>query len=73
MTLRLCCSILRTAGVRKVTWLRISILCSGLLEAIPASAQSLSIDLGSAGVSERALHLVALITILSLAPWPWWS
>lgn len=62
------CTTLRTASARKIFWLRISILCSGLLGAIPASAQSLSIDLGSAGVNERALQLVALITILSLAP-----
>lgn len=64
----LSCTTLRTARARKMSWLRITILCSGLLEAVPASAQSLSIDLGSAGVSERALQLVALITILSLAP-----
>ena len=37
--------------------------------AAPAAAQSLSLDLGQGGgVSERALQLVAAITILSLAP-----
>jgi flagellar biosynthesis protein FliP len=40
-----------------------------LLAASGASAQSLSLDLGpSGGVSERALQLVALVTVLALAP-----
>jgi flagellar biosynthetic protein FliP len=33
-----------------------------------AAAQSLSVDLGAGGVTERALQLVALITVLALAP-----
>ncbi|GJE19100.1 hypothetical protein AIGOOFII_3840 [Methylobacterium marchantiae] len=33
-----------------------------------AEAQSLSVDLGQGGVTERALQLVALITVLALAP-----
>ena len=37
--------------------------------AVPAAAQSISIDLGQGqGVTERALQLIALVTILSLAP-----
>jgi flagellar biosynthesis protein FliP len=42
---------------------------AGLLAAGPVLAQTLSLDLGSGeGVSGRAVQLVALITILSLAP-----
>ncbi len=33
-----------------------------------ATAQSLNVDLGAGGVTERALQLVALITVLALAP-----
>ena len=45
------------------------LFCAGLLAAGPALAQTLSLDLGSSeGVSGRAVQLVALITILSLAP-----
>lgn len=33
-----------------------------------ALAQSVTVDLGAGGVSERALQLVALVTVLSLAP-----
>lgn len=33
-----------------------------------AGAQTLSLDLGQGGVTQRALQLIALITILSLAP-----
>jgi flagellar biosynthetic protein FliP len=39
------------------------VLCSG-----GAWAQSVSVDLGTGGVTERALQLVALITVLALAP-----
>lgn len=39
-----------------------------LLGVAPALAQSIRFDLGDGGVSERALQLVALITVLSLAP-----
>ena len=48
-------------------------LCIGALFAIalaaPARAQTLSLDLGQGGgVAERALQLIAVITVLSLAP-----
>jgi flagellar biosynthetic protein FliP len=40
-----------------------------LLQAGPASAQSVTLDLGPGnGLTERALQLVALITVLSIAP-----
>jgi flagellar biosynthetic protein FliP len=38
------------------------------LLASPAAAQTVTLDLGQGGVSERALQIVALITVLSLAP-----
>lgn len=43
------------------------IACFIVLIAGPAAAQSLSFDLG-AGVNQRALQIVALLTVLSLAP-----
>jgi flagellar biosynthesis protein FliP len=44
-------------------------LGSALLLAGPAVAQSLTLDLGpGGGVTERALQLVALVTVLALAP-----
>ena len=36
--------------------------------AAPASAQDISINLGQGGVTERAIQLIALLTILSVAP-----
>jgi flagellar biosynthetic protein FliP len=48
-----------------------SLACSALLlVAAPgtALAQSVTVDLGAGGVSERALQLVALVTVLALAP-----
>lgn len=39
-----------------------------LLVASPAWAQSLTVDLGAGGTTERALQLVALITVLAIAP-----
>ncbi|GJE57954.1 Flagellar biosynthetic protein FliP [Methylobacterium trifolii] len=39
-----------------------------MLAAGPATAQSVTVDLGAGGVTERALQLVALITVLALAP-----
>lgn len=39
-----------------------------ILAAAPAHAQGINIDLGEGGITERALQLVALITVLSLAP-----
>ena len=43
--------------------------CLAVLAAAPAVAQTLSLDLGQGGgVAERALQLIAVITVLSLAP-----
>ena len=39
-----------------------------LLLAAPALAQSVTLDLGAGGTTERALQLVALITVLAVAP-----
>ncbi len=41
-------------------------LAAGL--AVPAEAQELSLNLSGTGISERALQLVALLTLLTLAP-----
>lgn len=42
---------------------------AAILYGLPALAQSLTLDLGpEGGVTERALQLIALITVLSLAP-----
>ena len=38
------------------------------LTATAAFAQTISVDLGQGGITERALQLVALVTVLSLAP-----
>ena len=44
-------------------------LGSGMALAAPAAAQTLTLDLGAGGgVAERALQLVALVTVLALAP-----
>lgn len=52
---------------RTATGIAIAVLAAGAATA--ASAQSLTLDLGQGtGVSDRALQLVALITVLSLAP-----
>jgi flagellar biosynthetic protein FliP len=49
--------------------LQLLTLCFTLLLSVSAEAQTLSLDLGpSGGATERALQLIALITILSLAP-----
>jgi flagellar biosynthetic protein FliP len=46
-----------------------ALAAAALLGAVfPAAAQSVTFDLGQGGVSERALQIVALITVLSLAP-----
>ena len=45
-----------------------ALLAGALLAAGPALAQSLTVDLGAGGATERALQLVALITVLALAP-----
>ncbi|GJD35510.1 flagellar type III secretion system pore protein FliP [Methylobacterium aerolatum] len=41
---------------------------AAFLLAAPAWAQSVTVDLGSGGTTERALQLVALITVLAVAP-----
>ncbi len=38
------------------------------MTATPALPQTLSLDFGQGGVAERALQLIAVITVLSLAP-----
>jgi flagellar biosynthetic protein FliP len=65
---------LRTAkvGVRHALVCTASFVVAGaltVLSAQPALAQSVSIDFGqNAGLTERALQLVALVTILAVAP-----
>ena len=56
----------RPVGTRCVPIL--AALIGTLLGAGPALAQSLSVDLGAGGTTERALQLVALITVLAVAP-----
>ncbi len=53
---------------RRLAYLLLHVL--GLTAALAgtAHAQGVTVDLGQGGVSERALQLVALITILSIAP-----
>src|SRR3954468_18991329 len=47
----------------------IALIAPVLLSATGAMAQTLNLDLGpGGGVTERALQLVALVTVLSLAP-----
>lgn len=62
------CATRRGVCTAKLLLLLSGTLCAGLLWTMPATAQSMTIDLGSAGVNERALQLVALVTVLSLAP-----
>lgn len=47
---------------------RLSLTFAGLSLPGTAAAQSLSLDFGALGANQRALYLVALLTILSLAP-----
>ena len=55
---------LRAAPRRSAAWAALLLLPAG-----PALAQTLSLDLGQGGgVAERALQLIAVITVLSLAP-----
>ena len=56
------------AGPRRVLFLT-SLLTATLL-AVPALAQDISINLGqgNGGVTERAIQLIALLTVLSVAP-----
>ncbi len=60
---------MRSAGTaRRVSFLAAIVLTAGLL-AGPALAQDISINLGQGGgVTERAVQLIALLTILSIAP-----
>ncbi|MCP4558993.1 MAG: flagellar type III secretion system pore protein FliP [Bosea sp.] len=54
---------------RSLRWLAAFAAGLGLLgTAAIAQAQTLSLDLGQGGVTERALQLIAAITVLSLAP-----
>jgi flagellar biosynthetic protein FliP len=48
--------------------LGLAALAGALLAAGPALAQSVTVDLGAGGTTERALQLVALITVLAVAP-----
>ena len=55
--------------VRKTLTLGIAALALLMAAALPAQAQDLSISFGEgAGLTERVLQLIALITVLSLAP-----
>jgi flagellar biosynthetic protein FliP len=57
--------------VRWGLWVALAAIAPGacLLIACPAAAQSLSLDLGAGGgLTERALQLVALVTVLAVAP-----
>lgn len=59
----------RPAPKRKLLRLgRMAIPALALLVASPALAQSVTLDLGAGGTTERALQLVALITVLAVAP-----
>ena len=53
-------------GRRAASFLAALVLTGALSGA--ASAQGVTVDLGQGGISERALQLVALITVLSIAP-----
>lgn len=56
------------AGARRVILLPAIVLIAGVLGG-PALAQDISINLGQGGgVTERAIQLIALLTILSIAP-----
>ena len=52
------------AGVRLTTGVAIALLLS-----VPAQAQDVSINFGQgSGLTERVIQLIALLTVLSLAP-----
>ena len=53
---------------RRIRRLGLAVLAGALLAAGPALAQSVTLDLGAGGTTERALQLVALITVLGVAP-----
>ncbi|MCV9936066.1 flagellar type III secretion system pore protein FliP [Boseaceae bacterium BT-24-1] len=52
---------------RRLRWLAVFAVVLGALGSV-AQAQTLSLDLGQGGVTERALQVIAAITVLSLAP-----
>lgn len=56
---------IREGGVRRLALLAFAALA---LTAAPAAAQDVSINFGQGGVTERAIQLIALLTVLSLAP-----
>lgn len=56
---------IRGGGARRLALLAFSAL---VLSAAPAAAQDVSINFGQGGVTERAIQLIALLTVLSLAP-----
>lgn len=56
---------IRDGGTRRLALLAVAALA---LSAAPAAAQDVSINFGQGGVTERAIQLIALLTVLSLAP-----
>ena len=59
----------RALGLRRPALVLAGVLGIALAGATAASAQTLTLDLGpGGGVTERALQLVALVTVLALAP-----
>jgi flagellar biosynthetic protein FliP len=67
---RLCSKTRRSgAGRWRARVIALAAAAAGIAAATAAAAQSLTLDLGpGGGVTERALQLVALVTVLSLAP-----
>jgi flagellar biosynthetic protein FliP len=53
---------------RRAAWLGAGCVAFAALTVVPAFGQNISIDLGEGSLTERVLQLVALITVLSLAP-----
>jgi flagellar biosynthetic protein FliP len=59
----------RAEDVRRAFWLSAVITLGSLILPAAATAQALNIDLGTgAGLTERVVQLVGLLTVLSLAP-----
>jgi flagellar biosynthesis protein FliP len=57
--------VIRGGGVCRLAFLVFAALT---LSAAPTAAQDVSINFGQGGVTERAIQLIALLTVLSLAP-----
>lgn len=57
-----------SAGLRRLAFRAALPVGFGVLFLTAAVAQDISINLGNTGLTERALQLVALLTVLSLAP-----